>query len=82
VSGILRDALDNSISPADKQAWQTANQQYANLKTIRDLVTKDQVNGNISPSALLGRVTASGAKKEAVASGRAGDLAELAAIGQ
>lgn len=40
------------------------------------------MNGNISPAALLGRVTATGAKKEAVAAGRGGDLAELAAIGQ
>lgn len=80
--GLLSSALDDSISPADQAAWRTANQQYGNLKTIRDLVTKDQVNGNISPAALLGRVTATGAKKEAVAAGRGGDLAELAAIGQ
>lgn len=82
ISGALRDALGDSISDADQAAWQQANRQYANLKTIRDLVTKDQVNGNISPGALLGRVTANGAKKEAVASGRGGDLADLASIGQ
>lgn len=82
ISGVLRDALGDSISDADQAAWQTANRQYANLKTIRDLVSKDQVNGDISPGALLGRVTANGAKKEAVASGRGGDLADLAAIGQ
>lgn len=40
------------------------------------------MSGNISPAALLGRVTANGAKKEAVATGRGGDLAQLAAIGQ
>lgn len=79
---ILSEALDGSISPADKEAWRTANSQYANLKTIRDLVTKDQIKGDVSPAALLGRVTATGAKKEAVASGRGGDLAELASIGQ
>lgn len=78
----MQGALNDSISDADQAAWQTANRQYANLKTIRDLVNKDQVNGNISPSALLGRVTANGAKKEAVASGNGGDLANLASIGQ
>lgn len=80
--GLLDTARASSISPEEQAAWQEANRQYANLKTIRDLVTKDQVNGNISPAALLGKVTSSGAKKEAVASGRGGDLAELAAIGQ
>lgn len=82
IRGLLSGALSDSISPADQQAWKTANQQYGNLKTIRDLVTKDQVSGNVSPAALLGRVTANGAKKEAVATGRGGDLAQLAAIGQ
>lgn len=39
--GILSGALDESISAEDKAAWQVANRQYGNLKTIRDLVTKD-----------------------------------------
>lgn len=80
--GLLDTARASSISPEEQAAWQEANRQYGNLKTIRDLVAKGQVSGDISPAALLGRVTASGAKKEAVASGRGGDLAELAAIGQ
>ncbi len=74
IKGILSSALNDSISNADQTAWQTANRQYGALKTIRNLVQKDGVNGDISPSALRGRVTASNAGKEAYASGRSGDL--------
>lgn len=45
-------------------------------------MTKDAVNGDISPAQLLGRVTANNAGKEAMAAGRGGDLGQLANIGQ
>lgn len=77
----LRNAMDGSISAADRDAWQLARSQYKNLKTVRDLVAKDAVDGNIAPGLLRGRVTASQAGKEALASGRAGDLGDLANIG-
>lgn len=79
---MLRNAMDDAISPADKEAWKLARQQYRNLKTIRDLVNKDAADGNINPALLMGRVTATGSGKEAVASGRGGDMGELATIGQ
>lgn len=76
----LRNAMDRSISPADQEAWQLARQQYRNLKTIRDLVAKESTDG-ISPAQLMGRVNANNAGKEAMASGRGGELADLARIG-
>lgn len=78
----LRNAMDGSISPADKEAWQLARTQYKALKTVRDLVAKDGASGDISPALLAGRVNASNAGKEAMASGRAGDMGDLAMIGR
>lgn len=78
---VLREGMDASISAGDRAAWQTARAQYKNLKTIRDLVSKE-VDDGISPSQLMGRVNASGAGKEAMASGRGGTLGELAKLGQ
>jgi hypothetical protein len=82
VRNALRDAMDNAIAPADKAAWDQARTQYRNLKTIRDLVAKGDSAGNINPSLLMGRVTANGASKEAMATGGGGDLGDLAQIGQ
>lgn len=78
----LRGAMDDAIVPDDKAAWKLARSQYRNLKTIRDLVAKDSVDGNINPAQLLGRITSTGSGKEAMASNRAGDLTDLAKIGQ
>jgi hypothetical protein len=74
--------MENSLSGEDSAAWSTLNQQYRNLKTIEPLVAKDAYNGNISPSALLGRVGSTKAGKAALARDNAGDLGTLAAIGQ
>lgn len=82
VRDAIRNAMDQSIAPEDQAAWQTARAQYKALKTVRDLVSKDSGNGNISPASLMGRVTANNAGKEAMASGRGGDLGDLARIGQ
>lgn len=80
---VLRDAVEANIAPQDAAAWSTARQQYRDLKTIEPLVAKDgQTSGNISPAALMGRVTANGAGKSSMANGRRGDLGDLASIGQ
>jgi hypothetical protein len=78
----LRDAMDQSIRPEDASAWANARTQWRDLKTVEPLVAADNVEGNISPAKLLGRVTANGAGKSAMAAGRRGDLGDLAAIGQ
>jgi hypothetical protein len=77
----MRGAMDQSITPADQEAWQTARSQWRALKTVRDLAAKDPA-GNIAPGQLAGRVGASNAGKEALASGTAGELGDLAAIGK
>lgn len=78
---VLRDAFTASAGPEDRAQMQLANKQYANLKTIEPLVAKDSVDGNIAPGQLLGRVNANGAGKAAMASGRRGELGDLANIG-
>lgn len=82
VRDAVRAAMDDSISPTDQAAWQTARSQYAALKTVRDLVAKDTGAGDISPAALMGRVTANNAGKERMAMGNGGDLGDLAQIGK
>lgn len=76
-----REAAGEAMGGANKQAWQEANRQYANLMTIMPLVAKDAGQG-ISPQALLSRTTANNAGKRRMASGRGGDIGDLARIGQ
>lgn len=78
----LRQAFNDSADPADMAQMQTANQQYANLKTIEPLIAKDNITGNVSPQGLLGRVTANKAGKAAMANGGRGDLGDLANVGK
>lgn len=77
----MRDAMDQSLTAADREAWNIARQQWRALKTVRDLAAKDP-SGNIAAGQLAGRVGASNAGKEALASGTAGELGDLAAIGK
>lgn len=80
---LLDDAMGASIRPEDAKAWATARRQYRDLKTIEPLVAEASANGgNVSPAKLMGRVTANKSGKSAVARGKRGDLADLAAIGQ
>jgi hypothetical protein len=79
---ILRAGMDNSIRPDDQVAWNTARDQYRNLKAVRDLVAKEGADGNISPAALMNRMNANGAGKESMARGTRGDLGDIAVIGK
>lgn len=79
---VLRDAMDQSIRPEDQAAWTRARQQWRDLKTLEPLVAKDNIEGNISPGQLLGRVAANNSGKSAMASGRRGELGNLASVGQ
>lgn len=78
----VRGAMDASIAPADRAAWQQARGQYKNLMTVRDLVAKEGADGNISAAQLMGRVNASQAGKNAMAAGRGGEMGDLAVIGR
>lgn len=81
VRDAIREAMDESIEPAMRQAWQQARGQYKALKTVEPLVAKS-ADGSISPPQLMGRVTANNAGKSAMASGRGGNLGDLARVGQ
>lgn len=78
---LVRGAMDDSISAQDRAAWQTIRRQYAALKTVEPLVAKS-ADGDISPQALMGRVTADSAGKIRMATGKGGDVGDLARIGQ
>lgn len=82
----IRDSLDEAAErslPAKKQvAWKELNRQYANYKTIQDAaskVSKDSLEGYLSPTSLL-----QSAKRANPSKGQAGygDLYSLARAGR
>jgi hypothetical protein len=79
----LRGAMDDSISPEDAEAWQTARRHYANLKVIQDAVGgagEKAALGHVPPLAVRGALTRS-VSKDGYAVGM-GDTNDLARIGQ
>lgn len=86
--GQIRKALDNAFNQqiaatGDSQAWQQANRQYANLKTIMQAAGgpgTPAATGQLSPSQLSAALRQS-MGKEGVALGM-GDLNELSRVGQ
>ncbi len=82
VQNAVRNAMDESISPADQMAWRKLRTQYKNLKAVRDIVAKGQGEGDIPPSQLVNALTNSEAGKEAMAMGNRGTLGELGRIGK
>lgn len=81
VRDAIRDAMDESIAPDDKAAWQQLRKWYGDRKTIRDLVAKGD-GDDIAPAELMGRLTANNSGKERMASNARGELGELGRIGQ
>lgn len=82
IQEVARNAMDDSITPADKAAWDTARQQYRNLKLVRDVISRDGGSGDITPMALMTALNRSEAGKEAMARGVSGDVGDLAKIGK
>ena len=74
----LRTAMDQSISEADRQAWQQARKQYASLMTVAPLAARSET-GDVSGRALLAQALRQG-KSSAFNGG--GDLGELGRIGK
>jgi hypothetical protein len=74
----LDDALQASASPADVATLRTARLQWKNMRTVQDIASKAGIEGEITPSALLGAVRKS--YKDMAYSG-AGDIGDLANIG-
>jgi hypothetical protein len=74
----LDSALERSAPPEMQQLLQTADKQWAAMRTVQPIVAKS--NGTVSPALLAGRVNA--ASSNGMAFGYGGDLGELARIGQ
>ncbi len=82
VQEALRDAMDRSISPADKKLWDETRGQYRNLKAVRDIVAKGAGDGDVPPMQLLNALNNSEAGKEAMAKGSRGNIGDLGRIGR
>jgi hypothetical protein len=76
---VLDSALARSATPAQQDLLQTADRQWAALRTIQPIVAKSPT-GDVSPALLAGRVNAQ--TGNGMAFGYGGDLGELARIGQ
>lgn len=74
----LRDAMDQSISAADRTAWQQARRQYANLMTVAPLAARSET-GDVSGRTLL---AAALRQRKSAAFNGGGDLGELGRIGR
>lgn len=76
----LLDSIQGQLSPDELKSFNQARRYYRNGKIIEPLVAKG--TGDISPQALMGRVTSDASGKAAMARGKSGDIGDLARIGQ
>lgn len=74
----LREAMDQSISATDRQAWQTARREYSNLMRVAPLAARNET-GDVSGRSLLAAALR-GSKSSAFTGG--GELGELGRIGR
>lgn len=81
VQSAVRRAMDKSISPEDAMAWRELRREYGSRKALTPLVAKSE-GGEISPAQVMGAATSTRAGKEAMATGRRGNLGTLARVGQ
>lgn len=80
----LESAVVDIIGQGDKSvktALKDVKYKYKNLKTVQRIALKDQVDGNIRPDLLTGAVKTKFGE-DAFAKGKAGDLGEIARVGQ
>lgn len=76
----LESTISDFITDGSPEALRQAKYRYKNLLAIEPLASKDQLGGQISPSQLLGRVRS--VYKRQFSRGQAGELGDLANIGQ
>lgn len=79
LENLVIDIITDS-SPIARKRLTQAKYQYKNLKVIEPLAMKEQVGGNISPAQLTSRMKA--VYKTEFAKGKAGELGDLARVGQ
>lgn len=77
----MRDALARQLTGEDAANLQTFRRQYAIGKQLEPLVAKSAFQG-VTPQSLMARETASAAGKSRMANDAAGDMGDLANIGQ
>jgi hypothetical protein len=77
----IHDAVEATLSGDELAQLTEARRQYAIAKAIEPLVAK-AAKGDISPAGLMQAVTSDRTKKSLMARGKAGDLGDLARIGQ
>jgi hypothetical protein len=75
----LDQALERSAPPEQQALLQTADRQWAAMRTVQPIVAKSPT-GDVSPALLAGRINAQ--TGNGMAFGYGGDLGELARIGQ
>jgi len=78
---VAMDAFESSIAKEDLPKWTQYRKEYAIGKQLFPVFAKSPV-GDISPASLMQRVTAGKDATNRMATGRGGDLGELAKIGQ
>jgi hypothetical protein len=83
VQETLRDALQRNLSDAkDMQTLQTARAQYARGIALAPAIAKKAPGAPVSPAELMGAMTRTSEDKLRMAKGQAGDMGDLARIGQ
>jgi hypothetical protein len=80
IDDVMLDHIQAQLKPEELEDFNKARMQYRNAKVLEPIVAKG--DGNISPGALMARVTATGQGKAQMAKGTGGDLGDLARIGQ
>jgi hypothetical protein len=73
---IIRNAMDDSISPADSAAWRDLRKKYAQTQILAD-VTKNTATGDVSPASLLQAVNRQSKNAKFSGGGELGDLARV-----
>jgi hypothetical protein len=81
VQGAVRNALEKSISTKDADMWRQLRREYGARKTLTPLIGKAE-GGMIPPAQVMGAAMTGNAAKEAMATGRRGDIGTLARVGQ
>ena len=82
LQAIIQDGVEKNIAdPADAKALRDYRRQYAYGKIIEPLVA-GTIDGNITPSSLIGRVNSTKLGKHLMATGKAGPLGDLAKVGK
>ncbi len=79
----VRDAVGRGLTKEERQAYDDARKYYARGKTLTPEIAKAQAEGGIiTPALVQGAVTRTLEGKNALAVGAAGEMGDLAKIGQ